>query len=114
MSTFDGTEGSYISQSQAKTLGTNYTSSNRFAQTGYIKAHFLGNEKLEELLNQQSCVGLRIYYATKIEISTAQTPEIVVVGVDSSGNDILGNNLILDASLPCPPACPETGGSVMD
>lgn len=114
MANFDGSEGTYINQASAKSLGSNYVNSNRFAATGYIKAHFLGKDKLAEILNQEGCKGLRIYYGTVTHATGPSTPDLIVVGADSAGNDILTSNLILDATIPCPPACPESGKGVMD
>lgn len=114
MPTLDGSEGTYITQTQAQTLGQNYMNSSRYQATGYIKAHYLGKDKLSELLGQDGCMGLRIYYGTKIETSGLSVPDLVVVGTDANGNDILEDDLILDVSLPCPPLCPESGKGVMD
>ena len=114
MPALDGSEGTYITQAQAKTRGENYVNSDRYEETAYIKAHYLGKDKLSALLNQSGCKGLRIYYVTKIETSGPHIPDLVVVGADEDGNDILDDDLILDVSLPCPPLCPATGKGVMD
>lgn len=114
MSVFNGSEGAYISQATAKSLGTNYVNSSRYAISGYIKAHFIGRDKLIEILNQNSCMGLRIYYGTDVSTTGPATPELVMVGTDENGNDILLNALILDSTFPCPPSCPQSGKGVMD
>lgn len=96
---FTGNEGGYISLSAAATLTANY----RSGQMDPVLGHFLGATKLQELLDQTGCVGLRIYYGVDSETGSK---EIVVVGVDENENDILGANpLILDQSMPCPPYC---------
>jgi len=112
MAIFDGSEGAYITLSMAQSMGSNYTSSDRYEKTAYLKAHFLGKDKLSALLNQSGCMGLRIYYGTKI-VSSVEVPDFVIVAADEDGNDILDNNLILDSSIPCPPTCPESGKGVM-
>ncbi len=113
---FNGDEGTFVSITEAAGLTANYrTSSSSSSSTtsttstssssSLILGHFLGKEKLLELLNQSECVGLRIYHGRSG--TSGLTPEIVVVGVDSNENDILptSNALILDRSLPCPPTC---------
>lgn len=114
MPTYDGSEGAYIAKSQAQTYGSNYVNSDRYDATGQYKAHYFGENKLNDILDQDGCVGLRIYYGTKIEGTTIEKPELIIVGVDSNGNDILDEDLILDASMPCPPNCPESGRGLMD
>jgi hypothetical protein len=114
MAVFNGSEGSYITQALAKSLGTNYVNSDRYAEAAYVKAHFVGKDKLDALLNQDGCMGLRIYYGTQTPTSGPGTPDLVIVGTDEDGNDMLEEDLILDASIPCPPTCPPSGKGVMD
>ncbi|MDP3556267.1 MAG: hypothetical protein Q8T03_02770 [Bacteroidota bacterium] len=96
---FDGKEGEFISLTQGATLTANY----RSGQSNPILGHFLGVEKLRALLSQEGCVGLRIYHGLD---SDTGYPAVVVVGADSSENDILGSSpLILDMSILCPPTC---------
>ena len=95
---FTGNEGAFISLSQAAVLTSNY----RNGQQNPILGQFLGVQKLQDLLRQTDCVGLRIYYGKNAE----GKPTIVVVGVDAHEDDILGEEpLILDQSTPCPPTC---------
>jgi len=114
MPTLNGNEGSYITQANAKTLGDNYVNSRRYEDSGECKAHYFGKDKLNAVLSQSGCVGLRIYYGTKIESPTVEKPELIIVGVDSDGNDLLDEDLIVDVSLPCPTLCPESGKGLMD
>ena len=101
---FTGNEGDYITLTQASA----YTAAYRAANPGATKGHFLGATKLKALLNQSGCVGLRSYYA--INTSTGEK-QLVVVGVDSNENDIVGGSaLILDKSLLCPPNCGVANG----
>lgn len=97
---FTGDEGGFISLQNAAALTRNYR--NNSGQSNPIRGQFLGSNKLMELMKQTGAVGLRIYYGA----SEAGVPKIVVVGVDSDENDILGEDpLILDTSMPCPPNC---------
>jgi hypothetical protein len=102
---FTGDEGTFISLSDAATMTSNYRSANPGSNT--ILGHFWGKNKIQSLFNQTGCVGLRVYYGINGSGSSS-APELVLVGVDSSGNDILTpttNPLILDRSTPCPPTC---------
>ncbi|HXB39889.1 MAG TPA: hypothetical protein VNZ49_05055 [Bacteroidia bacterium] len=93
---FTGNEGTYITLSQGVTWTTSYRSANPNA----VKAHFYGKTKLQEMLNQTGCVGLRMYRA----IDDTGALQLVVIGVDASGCD-LTSGLIMDKSFLCPPYC---------
>lgn len=54
----------------------------------------------DKILAQKGCVGIRYYYAKMDD----GTPAIVLVGVDSTGKDML-NATIAEAGAPCPPYC---------
>ncbi len=114
MPVLTGSEGTYISKSTAKTLGDNYVESDRFEMTNSFKGHYFGKNKLSAILGQTSCVGLRIYYATKIDENSVQTPDLVIVGVNEDGDDILNHDLFLDVSVPCPPLCADPSKSLME
>lgn len=92
---FNGTEGGQISLEVAAELTSNYRTENPTSRI----AHFFGRDILLELLNQDGCVGLRMYYG----IGDDGEKELVVVGVDSDENDIL--DIVADRSMPCPKAC---------
>jgi hypothetical protein len=66
------------------------------------KAHAFGIDRVQEVLDQSGCVGIRIYngyYDSK--------RQLVIVGVDEDGNDMTSGR-ILDLSAPCPPTCAPT------
>lgn len=92
---FDGTEGGAISLSTAAELTGNYRKDN----PGQKLAHYYGRDIINELLSQEGCVGIRIYYGT----SEDGDKELVLVGVDSDENDMLA--LVADTSVPCPNYC---------
>ncbi|MEJ8801629.1 hypothetical protein [Pontibacter sp. H249] len=104
MATFNGTEGEPIDLAQAAAWTANYrnTEAEKSAET-VIKAHFFGREILQELLNQEGCVGIRMYYA----LDNEGQKQLVLVGADADGNDI--EELVLDGSRICPPNCSEGG-----
>lgn len=74
-------------------------------------ACFYGVNRINEILAQPDCIGIRTYYA--IDDKGAQ--QLVLVGVNPEGNNIwdltstLPNDggLIMDKSGLCPPYCPN-------
>lgn len=92
---FDGTEGGQITLQTAANLTANYRDNNPNSTI----AHFFGREILLQLLQQSSCVGIRIYYGQDAD----GNKELVLVGADESENDIL--DLVADLSMPCPKTC---------
>ena len=103
---FNGNEGSLISRAEARELMDNYEDSAAFPANNHTKGMLFGKNRIEALLAQPGCTGLRIYYG---KTGTANTDEakMIIVGTDSEGNDM--TNLILDAGLPCPSYCPSEG-----
>jgi len=97
---YTGNEDHSISLTEASELTANY----RNAQTGdYIKAEFYGKNAILDLLNQETCIGMRIYYG----LNSEGVQKLVLVGVDTSGDDLV-NGVILDKGVPCPIACSST------
>jgi hypothetical protein len=69
---------------------------------GDILGGYIGRDAMIALLHQEGCVGFRYYYA----LNDTNTKALVFVGVDSEGNDIIGNDkLCLDNAALCPPRC---------
>lgn len=68
----------------------------------YTIAEFFGKSALENLLSQDSCVGIRVYYGLDAEMKR----RLVIVGVDDEGNDLYKDNLMEGGAL-CPPVCSE-------
>lgn len=92
---FNGTEGGIIPLQDATAMTAKY----RRDHAGETLAHFFGRDILLEILNQENCVGIRMYYGQKED----GTKELVIVGADSEENDLL--DLVADFSAPCPGAC---------
>ena len=93
---FNGNESSVITKQEAIDWTGNYRSANPNA----VKAHFFGKNKLQDILNQEGCVGIRAYYA----IDDDGKKQLVLVGANSSEQDLV-DGVILDKSIPCPTAC---------
>ena len=112
---FNGNEGAPIALATAKRWTARYRQNEEQNNTGktVTKAHFFGKEKILEVLNQEECVGIRIYYG----INEDDKREVIVVGAKSDQNNILpsdeditdSNNggVLLDNSTWCPPICPD-------
>ncbi len=93
---FTGNEGAYITIAQGNAWTTSYRNANPTA----VKAHFYGKTKLNEVLNQTGCVGIRMYRA----IDDTGALQLVLVGVNANEQDLTAG-LILERSLLCPPYC---------
>jgi len=97
-------EGTFIDQTQAKAMRNAYEASNSYTSNGGQKAILFGSDKIEEILSQPTCAGIRIYYGKATKDNVVES-NLVLVGVDSAGNDML--NKILDLGSPCPSNCPK-------
>lgn len=95
---FTGDEDHSINLEEAAKLTANYRESP--GAESFLGGYFSKNAILN-ILNQQSCVGLRIYNAK----TYAGKPTFVLVGVNSSGDDLTGGELAEFVSA-CPPYCP--------
>jgi hypothetical protein len=67
-----------------------------------IKSFFVGSEKLKLILEQENCIGIRIYNGYNEE---EERENLVLVGVDASGEDMT-RDVILEELTPCPKVCP--------
>jgi hypothetical protein len=87
-----------------------------------VLAHFMGRNMIEAILAQPGVVGIRMFYA----INDLGIKQLVLVGVDCDGNNILnyteiGENgslikkkgIVADRAISCPPYCGD-GGSGRD
>jgi hypothetical protein len=67
----------------------------------YYWGGYFGKTAIQSILSQQGCVGIRIYNAA----AANGTLNYVVVGVDSSGED-MENDQLAEHVRGCPPYCP--------
>jgi hypothetical protein len=98
---FNGDESESVTLSNAAT----WTAAFRSANPNAIKGHFFGKNKINDILNQSGCVGIRIYNGID-----NGTPVLILVGVTSNENDMTSGTIIERAVL-CPPYC-GTGNSL--
>lgn len=94
---FTGNEDHYISLQDAADMTANYRRDNPMD----IQGHFFGKSAIQDILDQTSCVGIRIYYGIS---STTGEKQLIVVGVDSSEDDLYEGSLA-ERSVACPPTC---------
>lgn len=94
--------GSIISQETAEELVASYQEKN----PDEIISSFIGSNNIKALLNQEDCIGIRIYNGYD---NTENKISLVVVGVDSNEKDMLKDAIIYDRMATCPPLCPVEG-----
>jgi hypothetical protein len=94
---FNGTEGEYYSPEEAGELTRRY----RKAKINTVEGGFMGREKLQAILDQTGCMGIRVYFG----MDEDKTMSMVFVGADADENDLLKN--ITQHVLKCPPRCSE-------
>lgn len=92
---FDGTEGALISKTNAGNLTAEWRKNNPDARLGA----FLGKDIIKEILDQEGCMGIRVYYGQDGD----KQMEPVFVGADADGSDMLDK--IADNCVSCPVVC---------
>ncbi len=95
---FNGKEGGAISLTDGAAMTSAYRGS---SLNGGTLGQFLGKDILEQLLAQESAVGIRIYYAADPNEDSVQ--KVVLVAADAEENDML--DLVVDLAFPCPSKC---------
>ena len=94
---FTGNEDHSISLADAAKLTKRYRDS---VPTGSTIAHFFGKDAIQAILNQENCVGIRIYYG----LNTQDVKQLVAVGVTPDENDMY-NGILAEKSFICPTQC---------
>jgi hypothetical protein len=95
---FNGNESSVITLEKATEWTGNYQSAN----PNETKAHFFGRNKLQMILDQDNCMGIRAYYA----IDDNGAKQLVLVGATADMEDQY-TEVILEHSAPCPAYCAQ-------
>jgi hypothetical protein len=93
--TFDGTEGEFYTPREAGEFTRRY----RLANINPIHGGFIGREKIEKILENDDCMGIRVY----LGLDEDNTMNFVFVGTDAEQNDIM--NVIVERIPKCPPNC---------
>ena len=94
----DENSGGLISEEKARELISDFAK--KFP--GEVVSSFIGSANVNIILEQENCIGLRIYNGYD---EIAQKISLVLVGVDQSDNDILTGAIIYDKLITCPPIC---------
>lgn len=94
---FNGKEGEYYTPEQAGEFTRRY----RNARINTIEGGFIGREKIEKILENPNCVGIRVY----LGLDEDDSMNFVFVGADAEQNDIL--DCIVEKTHRCPPSCSE-------
>ena len=94
---YKGDEKHAISLDQAAHLIQNFKNKPAAPAT---KGGYFGRNIFDQILAQAGTVGIRYYYAAQDD----GTPTLVLVGVDSLGND-MEKGVIAEFAWPCPPYC---------
>lgn len=92
-----GNEDHSISLQTASDWTANYRGT---ITNGETIAHYFGRTWLLDILAQEGCVGIRIYYALDAE----GKKQLVLTGVNSDGDDLY-NGILAERSKPCPDTC---------
>ncbi|MDG1332612.1 MAG: hypothetical protein P8P74_09800 [Crocinitomicaceae bacterium] len=92
---FDGTEGGAITLSEGAAL----TKEHRLRNPTAHKGHFFGKEILNQILDQEGCMGIRFYNGQDEDGNR----QLVIVGADEFEDDML--DLVGDFSAACPSNC---------
>jgi len=93
---FDTNAGEQIDLDTASSWTANY----RNANPNGAQSYYFGTNAYNELLAQEGCYGIRLYNA----INELGESQLVMVGVDSNGDDLY-EGLLYDRSFVCPPLC---------
>jgi len=94
----DQNTGAPISLKDAQEFVTNF----RKLHPNEITSLFAGSKIIKSILEQEDCVGIRIYNGYN---EKEQRLNSVLIGVDSKGEDLL--SIIADEMFPCPSTCPK-------
>lgn len=91
--------GAIISKKYAQELANNFDA--KFPAE--ITSSFMGKNNVQDILDQEGCIGLRIYNGYD---DVEKVIKLILVGVDSNEADMLGDGKIYDQMIVCPPHCP--------
>ena len=82
----------------------NYTHSFQRKDPNAASAYFVGLEKIKIILEQENCIGVRIYDGYDAD---TEKENRVLVGVDHKGEDMV-EGVIVEELIICPHDCPKS------
>ena len=95
---FNGNEGSVITRTEAATYTGRFTTANPDPDT--VRAVFFGKERLQAILDQPDCMGIRVFYALNVDESNT----LVCAGA-LENEDTMATGVIVELGSPCPRVC---------
>lgn len=95
---FNGNEGSVVTLTEAAGWTAAYRNT---IKEGDRIAHFFGTNKIQQILDQPGCMGIRIYHG----LDENGEKILILVGAAADESDMT-NGVIVEVSFPCPPICP--------
>ncbi|KAA2242485.1 hypothetical protein F0L74_08045 [Chitinophaga agrisoli] len=119
--------GEFISLDHAdKLINAFHEKETKKGKKEFTKAYFFGKDKIQELLNCENSVGIRIYYGADLDGDGIDDKKMVLYAVDKDGKNIPyyppapktagisfnpdpepdGGGKALDGGLQCPQYCP--------
>ncbi|MBD0254319.1 MAG: hypothetical protein ICV83_01265 [Cytophagales bacterium] len=96
---FTGDEAEQIPLNQAARWTRNY----REKHPGETKAHFFGRNLVQKILDQEGCMGIRLFYA----LDDDSQKQLIMVGANAEANNQV-DGVIADRGFPCPDQCGQT------
>ncbi|RZJ71717.1 hypothetical protein [Flavobacterium sp.] len=97
----DQNSGTVITKQEAKT----YIDAFKVRYPNEVTAFFVGASKVDLILRQPNCIGIRIYNG----YNTAESKmNQVLVGVNAQQQD-MSEGVIIERLITCPPYCPSSG-----
>jgi len=81
-------------------LAARWTRNFREKHPDETKAHFFGRNIVQKILDQEGCMGIRLFYA----LDEDSQKQLVMVGADADANDQV-DEVIVDRGFPCPDQC---------
>ena len=84
-------------------LAARWTRNFREKHPGETKAHFFGRNLVQKILDQEGCMGIRLFYA----LDDDSQKQLVMVGADADANN-QEEGVIVDRGFPCPDQCGTT------
>jgi len=98
MKSIDNHSGAIITKEEAKLFINAFK--NKYPAE--VTAFFVGRTNVEKILNQQDCIGIRIYNGYDTEAAKMNQ---VLIGVNSKEED-MSDGIIIERLFTCPPYCP--------
>lgn len=95
----DENTGSIITLEKAQNLARAFNEK----YTDETISSFIGANNVKRILEQEGCVGLRIYNGFSNE---TQKISLIIIGVDKDEKELVEEGIIYDQLLICPPMCP--------